>query len=503
MGVVIKQSVQSSIVSYFGIGVGFVNTILLFPKMLSLEEIGLFKLLLSFCIILMPILQFNGSAAFTKFYPFYQKKDNYNSFITFFLLLPLVGFLLLGIAFVFWKDYLFLALFSEKSPLFINYSWTLLPLVFFFMFSNLLETILFTNLKSVFATFLKTVIVRVLTTAIVLLYHFDFINQQELLIGFISIYGIQFFVLGIYFLKLSTFRFSNPFRIFGSEQFKKIKLYILVIFIGGGGAALVTQIDSVMLASKLGLEYTGIYTIAFFIAVVIEIPRRSIIQIVSPLISQSIEKQDDAKLIEIYKKTAVNQFIAGGFVFLLIITSLSDIYNFIPTKENFGQIIQGMPVVFIVGSCYVIDMLMGCNTEIIHYSKLYIWNAFLIPLLAFMAIGLNILFLNLLPNGLIAVAMATFSTIVIHNAIRCVIIYKSYKALPFSVGHLKFLALLLTSGAIVYFIPDTHNKCVNIAINSAAVSCLIIGGTILLKVSSDFTSLCNNAHQMVLSKLKK
>jgi len=503
MGVVIKQSVRSSIISYLGVGVGFVNTILLFPKMLSLEEIGLFKLLLSFCIILMPILQFNGAAGFTKFYPFYsQKSKEFNGLISFFFLLSLTGFSCFGLGVLFWKESIFNWLFAEKAPLVLDYSWTLLPLVFFFLYSNLLETIIFSKLKSVFSTFLKTVVIRVLTTCIVVLYYFDWINQFELITLFVSIYGLQFVLLGFYFVKLFSFKLVHPKIIFTSEHFKAIKSYLILIFLGGSGAALVPQIDSLMSSSKLGLEYTGIYTIAFYIAVIIEIPRRSIIQIVAPLLSQAIEKKDERKVVEIYRKTAINQFIASGLVFLLLVVSLEDIYNFIPSKDNYALIIQGMPVVFIIGFSYVIDMLMGCNTEIIHYSKLYKWNAVLIPLLAVMSIGLNLLYLRLLSDSLIAIALATFTTIVTHNFIRSFIIYKHFKIWPFGTGHLKFTAILVLSTAIAYLLPDVQNKYLSILINSSVVTAITVGGAFILNVSEDFTQLCNTTLNKTMTFFK-
>ena len=173
MGIVVNQSVKSSLVSYIGIIIGFVNTILLFPKMLSLEEMGLFKLLLSVCIIIMPLVQFNSSTILTKFYAHFTKeKALQNSFFSFLLILPLVGFTILIILNLILGESAYAFLFSKNSPLAVTYKWTLAPLAFFFIFSNLLEMAVFTKLRSVFATFLKTVLIRLLTTLIVVLYFY-------------------------------------------------------------------------------------------------------------------------------------------------------------------------------------------------------------------------------------------------------------------------------------------------------------------------------------------
>ena len=490
MGIVVKESIKSSAISYLGIAIGFVNTILLFPKMLSLEEIGLFKLLLSICIIIMPLVQFNGSTLLTKFYSYFADDDKLkNSFFSFLFILPAFGFLVLFIVSFYFNDVVYEWLFRKNSPLVISYKWSIVPLAAFFIFSNLLEVAIFTKLKSVFATFLKTVFVRLLTTLIVVLYFFSFLSQTQLLLSFVGIYGIQFFLLLIYFFKVSNFRWTNPLLTFKSKFFSEIKSYMAFIFLGGSGAVIVSQIDSVMASSKLGLKYTGIYTIAFFMAVVIEIPRRNIIQVLAPLLTKAVKEENQEEIINLYRKTAINQFIASGLVFLLIAVSLQDIYNFIPTKDNYTDVIKGMPVFLIVGASYVFDMLMGCNTEIIHYSKLYKWNALLIPLLALLAIGLNILFLDYLDNGLVAIALATLSTIVIHNAIRASIIYIYFKSSPFSVGHLKFLVIVGLSALIGYALPDSGNKYLNILLNTAVVGGIVLWLTYTVKVSPEFNHL--------------
>jgi O-antigen/teichoic acid export membrane protein len=499
MGIVIKQSIKSSLISYIGIGLGFINTILLFPKMLSLEEFGLIKLLLSIVIIMMPILQLNGSLVTTRFYPFFQKNEKaLNSFISFIFILPVFGFVVLGSLFLVYEEQTVSWLFSKNSPLFVEYYWALFPLAFFFILSNLIETVILSNLKSVITTFFKTVLVRALTTLIVLGYFFDWVNQATFIWLFVGVYAIQFLLLLVYFVSLTSYRWTSPMYTLKSNHFTEIKKYMLLIFLGGGGAVIIAQMDSIMSSYKLGLEYTGIYTIAFFIAVVIEIPRRNIIQIVSPLLTKAIKEKDKVEIKTIYQKTALNQFIASAFIFFLIAINLPEIYSLFPKNENYELIQQGMPVVLIVGSSFVFDMLMGCNTEIIHFSKIYYWNAVLTPLLAISAIGFNLYFIDIMDNGLLAIAYATMLTILVHNIIRCGIIYHYFKLLPFNVGHLKLLIVILVGGLMFFYIPTINNIFLSLSIKSAAIFALFFIGVIALKVSPDV----NNIYHKLIRKLK-
>jgi O-antigen/teichoic acid export membrane protein len=348
-----------------------------------------------------------------------------------------------------------------------------------------LESLILTRLKSVFLTFIKNVLLRILNTVIVLLYFYDYIDQQELVLSFVLTYGIQFILLIIYFLWITKYRIENPQVVVKSDSFKSILSYILLIFLGGSGATIVAQIDSIISSYKLGLAYTGIYSIAFFIAVVIEIPRRNIIQIVSPLLTKAFMNNDQKEIKNIYQKTALNQFIASALVFLLIAFNLSEIYSFIPKNENFALIQQGMPVVLIVGISFVFDMLMGCNAEIIHFSKFYFWNAILIPILAISAIGFNLYFIEIMDNGLLAIAYATLVTFFIHNCIRCGIIYYYFKILPFNFGHLKLLGVLAITVGILFLVPTIDNVYISIGIKTILIVVLVAVGIIWAKVSEE------------------
>ena len=51
MGIVIRQSLLSSVASYIGVIIGFVNAVILMPKFMTPDQIGLFRTLLSAALI--------------------------------------------------------------------------------------------------------------------------------------------------------------------------------------------------------------------------------------------------------------------------------------------------------------------------------------------------------------------------------------------------------------------------------------------------------------------
>ena len=81
MGKILKQSFLVYHCNLFGVVLGFINSILLFPKYLSTEQIGLFRQIISASSLLVPLTTFGVSAAYVKFYPLFKESiDKRNQF---------------------------------------------------------------------------------------------------------------------------------------------------------------------------------------------------------------------------------------------------------------------------------------------------------------------------------------------------------------------------------------------------------------------------------------
>ena len=193
------------------------------------------------------------------------------------------------------------------------------------------------------------------------------------------------------------------FSFLTASRFKKMMNYGLYSLLGAGGTQIVLQIDSVMVSGEISLDANGIYSIAFFMGLVIEMPKRSITQVVTPLIAQASDKADKEAIRLLYRQSSINQFILGGLLLVGIWANLDNLYSFIPNGEIYAT---GMGVVLFIGLGKLSDMLFGVNGEIIVMSKYYRFNVVAVGLLALLTIGLNLL---LIPEyGIEGAAMASF-----------------------------------------------------------------------------------------------
>ena len=80
------------------------------------------------------------------------------------------------------------------------------------------------------------------------------------------------------------------------KDFNEIFKYCLLIFLSGAASSIILDIDKSMLSSILTVENVAYYSVAVFIAAVIEIPGRAMFQILSPVVANAINKNHYKKI---------------------------------------------------------------------------------------------------------------------------------------------------------------------------------------------------------------
>ena len=487
MGEIKNQAIKNSIVSYAGAALGFVNFIILLPYVFTLEQIGLTRLLQNAAYLMVPFAEFGIISIVLRFYPVYKEENNQRySFIFYCLAGALAGFIFFTLAFILLKEEIS-SLFIDKSPLFIDYYYYIIPLLFFIVFTGIMEAVANGMFKTVFPNFLREVFIRFIISVLALLYLLHLINFDDFLQAFILGYFLPLLLLIIYLFRKNAIRFSFTFKSIPRHALKEMMTYGLFIILGSSGYLLVSYIDTMMIGAILGLEETGIYVTAFYMAVVIEIPRRSIKQIASPIISDAWKRNDLKQIEDIYSKTSLNQLIIGAFIFLGVWINIDSIFQLMPNGEDFQA---GKFVVFYVMLGKLIDMASGVNGEIIAFSKLYRFNIYSILILAALAIVTNLIFIPI--YGFTGAAMATAISLLFYNILKYLFLKIRLRMEPFSVNTLKVLVIAAGCYFIIALIPQIPNALFDIIVRSVAIT-LIFGFTIYLtKVSEDVNVFVKN-----------
>ena len=462
MGIVIRQSFWTTVFSYLGVAIAYINQLWLFPYFFSTEQVGLFRQIQSAALLIVPLSILGMSATANRYLPLYKNKERYGDFVTVILILTTIGAIISGAILVLFKESI-QTFFEDKSPMVNEYYPVFLGLVIVITFVALWEGISRANLEVVIPSLAKEVFLRVAMSVVVVLFG----------IGLISIDQSVYSLLVNYALVLLIILFSSYKKGFIKLRFRKVHFvpitkevsnYALFALLGAASSAIVVNIDIQMISSLMGLAATGIYSIAFYMAVVIELPRRSLLGISEPIISKAIHDKDMDLVSSMNQRISLNLTIAGAFLFLLISVNLTEIFAMIPKTKDYEL---GYYVVLIIGAAKMLDMLFGANGQIIVMSQYYRFNIITVLLLAAFTVLLNLL---LIPKfGLEGAAIASLLSILIFNIIKSWFVWWKFKLPPFNMKSLLVLAIAGAVYLVVSIIPLDLPSVLSILIKSTMI----------------------------------
>lgn len=484
MGLVIRQSIYSSIISYAGVLIGYVNLLYLYPKFLSTDQIGLFRTIQDAAILFSPFAQFGLSQTIIRFYPqLARDKKSSQGFISFMSLLALAGFAIFFLLFKIFESSL-LAYFQENAAEIIQYANLVLWLTLILVMVAVMEAFSRSLLKTVVPNLLREVMARLFLSVLVLFYFTKIISFDQFIIGSVISYLIWLLILMFYLWYQGELSVQTNFKSLDQERLPELLKYSLLSFAGMAGLILIGKIDSMMVSAMLGFSANAIYTTAFYMATVIEIPKRALSQIAMPLISRAFEKNDLEEVASLYRKTSINQFIIGSLLLIGVWINLDSLFSLMPKGEVF---FVGKWVVIIVGGGKLFDMLFGPSSEIIVLSKYFKFNIVLILVLAVLIVVSNNL---LIPRyGIEGAAWGAAFALVSFNTIKYLFIYSKYKIQPFDSNTVKVFFIAALVLAANHFSYRGDSPVLDIILRSGLTTLLFSSLILITKVSPEANEL--------------
>ncbi len=175
MGIVARQSIKGTIVSYFGAFVGYMNVMFITPYCLSSEVIGFTKVFIDAAILLTFIAQMGLSSAIIRFFPYFKSNPQHHGLFGIVIIIPLIGFFFVSLlTFLFYNS--IIAPFQANSPLFSDNFLYVLLLTFFMMFLNLFENYSNCLFRIVVPKIIREVVLRLLNIVIIILFYFHILS---------------------------------------------------------------------------------------------------------------------------------------------------------------------------------------------------------------------------------------------------------------------------------------------------------------------------------------
>lgn len=489
MGVVIRKTISTSIINYLGVLLGVVNVLWLQTAIISELQIGILSYIVDVTILLLPFILFGTSGLPARFLHLFQNLKERNEFINLLFLIPFITVIIASIIFYFFHSNIIYSL-GKDAVNYSNYLVFIIPLVFCYAYQYLLEAILATISLTVFSAFLKSIFRRIILITLLICYSIQLIDFYHLVFYYVLAHFLEVVILFIFFIKHLKFNFCIPKLNVNKEKRREILSYAFYLIIGVSGVVMVGKIDSVMISGITDdFGQLGIYSIAFFIATIIELPKRIVHQLAFPIMSKNVTENNQQELNEMYKQTGINMAIIGLFLFLIIWYNIDELFIIIPNGEIYQA---GKWAVFFIGISKVLDVFFSTTDLMINATKHYKWNGFLIPILIFLTFLTNYIFINKL--GIVGAALATSITVFIYSIIKYILVALQLKMNLFSKNHISIFGVLLVVIVIFYFKPIfATNNFIEICLNSLIVTFIFIGGNYLLKSSKEMNQLIDNA----------
>ncbi len=385
MGIIIRQSVKGTAVSYVGIGIGFITTFFVLTNYLTAEEIGLTRVLVDAATVFAGLAQLGTTSSAIRYYPYFKEGDKDHGFFFWTLVVPFIGFLIYSILFWLLKEPIS-GIFAENSSLFVDYYDFVFPVGFFLLYMSVFEVNSNLLLRIVVPKFIREIVVRVLTLVTYLLYAFDLISLDGFVIAFSSVYGIATILNIIYIFSLKKISLKPDFKFLKKSLVKDYFLYTFFLIAAALGGVIAPSINTFFISAKMGLNHTAVFAIAGYMASMIEIPYRSLGTISGPHISQAIKEQDFSRANTLCKSISLHQLLGGFFIFLAIWINIDLIFNLLPNGEIY---VAGKWVVFILGLSRLLNSVFNVGDIVLRYSKFYYMSLIFTFILTASAIILN------------------------------------------------------------------------------------------------------------------
>lgn len=466
---------------------GFVLKLFVFTAYLTRDQIGLLTVMLDTANLAASVIPLGSQGIFVRFLPFFREEGakKPKGLLSFGLTLASIGILIFTLLFLIFRESLADA-YAEQAPLFSEYLFLLLPLVIVRVVYVVGQSYATALKKNVFPLFIKEILVRLLTGALIVGFAWQYYDLDGMMLLFVGIYFVSGAVMTMYLFNKGMFELSSPKKRFKEEKGMRGNMVKFGLFavMTSTGTMIIANIDSIMITGFEGTTAMGIYAIAFFIGQIIEMPKRAISQITAPFVSEAYASNKIDVIESLYHKSSVNQFIVGAIILICVWTNIDNLLVIIPNGELYYS---AKYVVLLIGLGKLFNMSMGVNMNIIQNSEHYRFNFYSMTLLAVLAISSNLIFIPL--YGINGAAMASMLSLVIVNLARGVFLRVKMGIQPFKMNSVWAFVIAVGAYALASWLPQLDNAFLDMIYRSA-ITCIAYFTVLLLYgISEDLSNL--------------
>jgi len=501
MGIIAKQSIQGTIVTYLGVAVGFVTTFFVLTRFLSAEEIGLARVLIDAATLFIGLAQLGTSSSIIRFYPHFRSQEqgtksrDDHGFFFWTLIIPLVGFALFTAVYCACHEPLS-RWFGEKSPLFVEYYYMVLPMAYFMLYQTIFETNANVRMHIVVPRAVRELITRIGLLVVYLLYAFECLTINGFVVALCGVYAIAMLCNMGYLFSLGEIALRPDWEFLRNNRLliRQYLLYTGFLLISAVASVLAPTLSSFFITAEMGLNYTGIFAIATYIAVMVSIPYRSMTAIASPQLATAIKENNQSEITLLMQQVSRSILLIGCIILCVIWLNIDLIFHILPNGETYAS---ARYVVLLLGVSQLFIATCSITSSALNYSRFYAFSLLFSVLLTVMSIFLNNSLIPVL--GMNGAAISNLIAYAVYFILIVITVRLTLRTPTFASEHI-YIVLLFAAVFLLNHLWQHYLPIQNIWLSSIIRSVVLLGAAISVAWFADLSPEINQQIKSFLSK---
>ena len=495
MGIILRQTLKSTIYSYAGVIVGFVTVGFLMPHYLSKAEIGVIRQIQYYGMFLASILGLGVPQSLIRLFPHFKNDSNKNfGFASLITLITIFSSAIFILVFLNYGEYL-LKDDINKSPLFGQYYSYILPFTLATLFFTLFDSYATANKESTIGVFLKDFVLRIFIFIIIGLYVLtNFIDYPTLVFSNVYVQFIPVVLILVFLIYKKILLFSSRISFPSKEVRNDFFSTSAFNWVNGLSSVAVISIDSIMLSKMTNSASVGVYTTVTFFAGLMLIPNKNLGKIATSIIADHFKHNKLNEIKSIYKKSAFTPYVLGLFLFGNLTLAIPFIFEILLK----GEFNAGIWVLILLALSNLFKMSTGVKFSLIFNSKYYRWSVLMFIGFVFLIVITNYFFIP--RYGISGAALASLIATSIFHSAGLLFVKLKFGYWPFDVRYLKLTLIFLLMGAVSYVIPDFDYPVLASILKSGIFSIVFLSYIYFSKITPEINELIEKMAQKVWRK---
>ncbi len=452
MGIVVRQSVKSVIVTLGGVLMGALVVVLstrFFPK----SEYGFTQNLIKIALQIsyLGVFGFNYTLLiYGQRYP--PGHPARGAFLTITAFIPFCFSLLITVLYFVFRPQL-IGLYQEEDEQMMRQYFVLFPLLTFFSaaigwFEGYLQSLHKTALQH----FAREILARIIYIALIILFAFGLISFHTFIWLYVLTYLVPLLFLFWIAARDKGFRFEWHTHYFSFKDIKEIFRFSGYHMLTVVSTVLLLQLDAFLLAplDKDGFEAMAVYSVAALAVSILRNPTRAIGLAALPTFTRTYNEGDMRSLGQLFKRSAINMQIIGCGMILLVVLNVHNIGAVMSMIQSGYEQVKWLILILMIGQ--LMDMFTGLNFELIGVTRYYRFNFWIAIVLLLIVLVLGFWWIK--DYGVYGAAWATTAGLFFFNLAKTLFLHWKLGMQPF---HKQTWLVLVTGIAIagaVHLIPQ-------------------------------------------------